>query len=416
MNPFDLIALSSSALKERKLRAALTIAMVVIGAGLITALNGMTTGMLQYMVGQFSTLGANVIIVQPASSSFRMSEPVRMTLERLPNVKDAALFIQQTAKIQSGGKTKASIVVGIDQTKLTLIFPAIELDRGNFVPPHDSIGILLGNRIANPTDMSVPFAQYGQSVTIEYSYLEGQKMMTAKRSFRVEGILAYMGTSAMFIPVDMMASISLAAANSLFKRGGGYDGVFVIANSQDLVEGIMKQIRNIYGTSIQTLSAKSIIQIVQNVLSMFQLFMGSIAAVSLVVASVGILAGLYTSVMERTREIGVLKALGFKNWMILMLFLNEAVLIGAIGGAIGDAVGVVLGHGMAVLAGQVRGSFTQQIPAEQGPGAIGYIGPIFPLDAFATVWLFSVALSVFAGVYPAWRASRLDPVVALRKE
>ena len=71
---------------------------------------------------------------------------------------------------------------------------------------------------------------------------------------------------------------------------------------------------------------------------------------------------------------------------------------------------------MAVLAGQVRGSFTQQIPVEQGPGAIGYIGPIFPLDAFVTVWLFSVALSVFAGVYPAWRASRLDPVVALRKE
>jgi len=416
MNPFDLIALSFGALRERKLRAALTVAMVVIGVGLITALNGMTTGMFQYMIGQFSTLGANVIIVQPSSSSFRMTEPVRMTLERLPNVKDAVLFIQQTAKIESGGKTKASIVIGIDQTKLPLIFPAIELDRGNFVPPHDSIGILLGNRVANPPDMSVPFARYGQSVTVEYSYLEGQKMMTAKRSFRVEGILAYVGTSAMFIPFDQMASISLAAANSLFKRGGGYDGLFVIANSQDLVEGIMNQIRNIYGTSVQTISSKSIIQIVQNVLSMFQLFMGGIAAVSLVVASVGILAGLYTSVMERTKEIGLLKALGFKNWMILMLFLNEAVLIGVIGGAIGNAVGVVLGYGMAVVAGQARGGLTQQIPTEQGLGTIGYIAPIFPLDAFVTVWLFSVALSMFAGVYPAWRASRLDPVVALRKE
>jgi len=414
MNPFDLIALSFGALRERKLRAVLTIAMVVIGAGLVTALNGMTTGMLQYMVGQFSILGANAIIVQPASSSFKMTEPVRITLERIPNVRDAVLFIQQTAKIESGSKTKASIIIGIDQTKLPLVFPAVELDQGNFVPPHDSIGILLGNRVANPPDMSVPFARYGQSVTIEYNYLEGQKMITAKRSFRVEGILAYMGASAMFIPVDQMASISLAAANSLFKRGGGYDGVFVIANSQDLVEDIMKQISSIYGTSVQTLSAKSIIQIVQNILSMFQLFMGSIAAVSLVVASVGILAGLYTSVMERTREIGLLKALGFKNWAILMLFLNEAVLIGVIGGAIGNAVGVVLGYGMAILAGQVRGSVTQQIPT--GPGTIGYIAPIFPLDAFITVWLFSVALSVFAGVYPAWRASRLDPVVALRKE
>jgi hypothetical protein len=97
--------------------------------------------------------------------------------------------------------------------------------------------------------------------------------MTAKRSFRAEGILAYTGTSAMFIPFDQMASISLAAANSLLKRGGGYNAAFIIANSQDLVQDIMKQICTIYGTSVQTISAKSIIQIVQNLLSMFQLFM-----------------------------------------------------------------------------------------------------------------------------------------------
>ena len=218
----------------------------------------------------------------------------------------------------------------------------------------------------------------------------------------------------MFIPFDQMASISLAAANSLFKRGGGYDAAFVIANSQDFVEDIIKQIRSIYSTSVQAISSKSIIQIVQNVLSMFQLFMGGIAAVSLVVASVGILAGLYTSVMERTREIGLLKALGFKNWMILMLFLNEAVLIGVIGGGIGNSVGVVLGYGMAILAGQVRAGATEEI--QMGQGTIGYITPIFPIEGFVTVWLFSVALSIFAGVYPAWRASRLDPVVALRKE
>lgn len=98
--------------------------------------------------------------------------------------------------------------------------------------------------------------------------------------------------------------------------------------------------------------------------------------------------------------------------MILMLFLNEAVLIGVIGGAFENAVGVVLGYGMAMLAGQVRGNVTQEIQT----ATIGYIAPIFPLDGFITVWLFYVALSVFAGVYPAWRASRLDPVVALRKE
>jgi putative ABC transport system permease protein len=146
----------------------------------------------------------------------------------------------------------------------------------------------------------------------------------------------------------------------------------------------------------------------------FSVFLGSVASVSLVVAAVGIFAGLYTSVMERTKEIGLLKSIGFKKRGILGVFLTEAALIGLIGGLVGDAVGVILGYGMAVIAGQVRSQVTAEMTA--GGTSISYVPPSFTLENFLFILAFSVAVSMLAGAYPAWRASRLDPVVALRKE
>jgi putative ABC transport system permease protein len=412
MNIVDVFPLAFDALKEHKLRAALTIAMVVIGAALVTGLNGLTGGMNAYMMKQFSTLGANVIITFPASSSFRISEQVRTSMERIAGVKAAVAFIQQAATIESGSSTRSAIIAGVEQPKLPLIFPTIELAEGSFVSPYNAVGIVLGSTVANPPGQAGPFARYGQSVTIKYAYQGERGVEIAKRSFRVEGILSFMGTSGMFIPVDRMAFISLAAANSLFKRGGNYDGIFVVAASQDVVDKVVKEIRNLYSTNLEVYTAKSIIQMIQQIMGAMQILMGSIASVSLIVASVGILAGLYTSVMERTREIGVLKALGFKNWMVLMLFLSEAIIIGVIGGTLGNGIGVLLGYVMATVVGQVRG----QIASGMRGGTVGYVPPVFTIDQVVFVWMFSVILSVFAGIYPAWRASKLDPVVALRKE
>lgn len=414
MNILDLMMLSFSALKERKLRAVLTIAMVAIGAGLVTALSGMTNGLYTYMLGQFSTLGANIVIVMPASSSFRINEPVRDSIERIANVKDVAPFIQQVATLESGGTSKATTIIGIDQNKLPLIFPTVQIAEGSLIPPHDAIGIVVGNTVAYPPGQSTPFLRYHQSVIVKYTYQEGVKLVTDTRSFQVKGILSYMGTSAMFIPIDRMAAISLHTANSLFKRGGSYDALFVIATDADAVEDVVSRIKKIYENNVEAISAKSIIQIVQNIMGALQVFIGGIAGVSLVVASVGILAGLYTSVMERTREIGLLKALGFKSWMILMLFLDEAILIGMIGGAVGCGVGIILAHILAILSGQVRGAATSQMPGMEG--GFGFVPPVFTSDIFMFVWLFCVGLSVVAGVYPAWRASRFDPVIALRKD
>ena len=412
MEIVDLFILSFEALKERKLRASLTTLMVVIGAALVTGLNGLTTGLNEYMVKQFSTLGANVIIVLPGSQSIRLDNQVTKNLEKIHDVVTALPFIQQSATIESGGSSRNVFVMGIDQQKLHLVIPTLELESGSLIQPSDSTGIVIGNTVAYPPGQSIPFAQYGQSITIKFLAQGEASPSLVKASFRVKGIIKYMGTSSVFIPIDRMALISLNAANSLFKRAGVYDGILLVATNQDVVEKIVSDIRKILGTNVEIHTAKSIIQTIQNIMGAFQLFMGSVASVSLIVASVGILAGLYTAVMERTKEIGILKALGFKNHAILLLFLNEALWIGIIGGLIGDVLGIGLGYALAISAGEMRRRTTIQSPI----GQLGYIPPIFTLENLIFVWIFCLLLSIIAGVYPAWKASKLDPVVALRKE
>ena len=406
----DILRLSSGALLERKVRAALTILMVVIGASLVTALRGMTAGTYEYVVGQFGLLGANVVIVLPASGSFKMTETVRDRLAHVENVLEAVPFIQNLVLMEAHGESRQVPLIGIDQSKLSMIFPSIRVCQGKFISYQDSTGILLGYSVAYPSGESKPFASHGESVTIYYSCEEDGREVLKKRPFRVKGILDYVGTSTFFIPVDRMACISLPAANSLFERKGVYDGIFIVVEAQSLVDKVVEDIRRVYATSLEIYSAKTIIQTAENVMSSIELMMSGVAAVSLIVAAVGILASLYTSVLERTKEIGLLKALGFKSRSVMGLFLGEAAIVGLIGGTLGNTFGIVLAHILSLAIGKFREhAYTELF-------AIPYTPPIFKPETFIYVWIFTFVLSILSGVYPAWRAARLDPVEALRRE
>ncbi|HJW98385.1 MAG TPA: FtsX-like permease family protein, partial [Candidatus Bathyarchaeia archaeon] len=138
-----------------------------------------------------------------------------------------------------------------------------------------------------------------------------------------------------------------------------------------------------------------------------------IAAISLIVAGVGIMNIMIVSLMERTREIGILKALGAKGRTVLLIFLFEAVIIGLMGGAIGIGLGWVLANVVAVVfrgGGVFMGN-----QANAGTGGLT-ITPILTLPVFFGALAFGVGVSVVFAIYPAWRASKLKPVDALRYE
>jgi putative ABC transport system permease protein len=398
--------------------------MVVIGTGLITGLNGLTEGINVFLTDQFSTLGANVLMVFPSTQSFRLTPQVASRIKSISGVSAAIPYISQAVTMRSGGQSRRLTVAGMDQTKLPLIYPTAKLEAGYLPPPSDAISMLVGNYVAHPPDKTSPFVEVGWSVSLQYSEIEtvGQTQRTVlkSRSFRVGGVLEYIGSMG-FIPVDRMAFMSLAAADGFFGRGGVYDGIFVVTQSQDRNSAVQSAISKIYGRNLTVFSPAAIAQTIQKVISGIAVFVGGIAAISLLVASIGIITTLYTSVIERTREIGVLKALGFSDRLTLLLFLNEATLIGLLGASAGTFAGM----GLAYLLNFALGGFGAGGQAGAGGGAglfggggglISGVKPVFQVQSMAQIWVFSVALSVVAGLYPAWRASRLDPVVALRKE
>ncbi|MCD6089369.1 ABC transporter permease, partial [Candidatus Bathyarchaeota archaeon] len=143
------------------------------------------------------------------------------------------------------------------------------------------------------------------------------------------------------------------------------------------------------------------------------LFIRIVAMVSLLVASVGIITTLQTSVMERVREIGLLKALGFTNRLVLAVFLCEATIIGIVGGGIGAVFGMALSYGMSWVLGR---SLNIELSSNGGNLLNIEIVPTFDVWNIVSTWILCIVLSMISGFYPSWRASRLNPVEALRRE
>jgi putative ABC transport system permease protein len=159
-----------------------------------------------------------------------------------------------------------------------------------------------------------------------------------------------------------------------------------------------------------------VLNILSNVFSVIQLFLGGIAAISLLVAGIGIMNIMIVSLMERTREIGILKALGMKSRTVLAVFLGESAIVGLMGAVIGIVSGWVLAN-IVALVFRGGGLIMAGNQAATGAGAGGIIiTPLLTPPVLLGALVFGVGVSVVFALYPAWRASRLKPVEALRYE
>jgi putative ABC transport system permease protein len=160
-------------------------------------------------------------------------------------------------------------------------------------------------------------------------------------------------------------------------------------------------------------SATAVLSILSNVFSVIQLFLGGIAAISLLVAGIGIMNIMIVSLMERTREIGILKALGMRGQTVLLIFLCESVIIGLIGATIGIGSGWVLANIVALVLRRGGGLLQGTRAANTGGMTIT---PLLTPTVAILVLVFGVGVSAIFALYPAWRASKLKPVEALRYE
>jgi ABC-type antimicrobial peptide transport system permease subunit len=230
----------------------------------------------------------------------------------------------------------------------------------------------------------------------------------------VKGVLTPFGVVG-FLNLDETAFISLMGARLTFKLTY-YSGVYVIANSPEDVATAQADVQSYFGTNARIMSAQSMLETVQSITGQLTFFMGGIAAVSLFVAGVGIANTMFVSIMERTREIGVMKAIGYKASSIMMMFLAEASITGIVGGLLGTVTGSLLSF---LLSGGLSGMGMGMGPRMGGGSSTttssGFT-PVITPDLVMFSLLFPIGISILAGLYPAWRASKLNIVTALKYE
>jgi putative ABC transport system permease protein len=446
LNVGEIFSFALNAIKDRKVRSALTILMVLVGSSLLVAVSAFGAGFSDFFNKQFSNLAPNILFVSsvqqesdstpvggtsaPPSAKITLNSAVEARIRSLPFVDQVVPSYQSDITVQSGSESKSFSLLSIDPTKLLLVAPTLSLTEGSTFPSSaDPTAILVAEEIAIPPGEDTPFINLGQSVRLTYSFVEPEtgEAKEESKSFVVRGVIESTGNPT----IDNAVVIGLQAGDTLLQRAGKYDSLFVAAISADYVDLVEEEIRTIYGNDIGITTVQAILETVEEFTGGINSFLSSIAIVSLVVGAVGIITTLYTSVVERTKEIGTLKALGATNLTILGLFLMEAVLIGVIGASMGLAAGIGMGYMLVSSSPGGGGEGTDETGNATGSGDGGTgdddtqtssgetqqsetFAPVFLGEDMIRVWVTSVGLSMLAGFYPAWKASRYLPVDALR--
>jgi putative ABC transport system permease protein len=407
------------ALKDRKLRSALTVLGIVIGSALIVALVASTGGLTASVTSQIEKIGVTTITVFSTSPRTPITDQDVEAVREIVGVKDVIPYYQQRLTLTSGSDTLSVSLYGIEQNKLQILYKSLVLSQGALADEYDPTGIVIGSGIANPSSGSFPTVGVDDMLILQGSASPSSRS-TPTYSFLVKGILAPFGAAG-FVNIDETVFLSLNGARLLF-GSAYYSGMYAIAESPDAVSSVVTSMQNYFGSNARVTSSSAFLSTVQSITSQLTLFLGSVAAVSLVVAGVGIANTMYISVIERTREIGILKAIGFRPKQILSLFLWEAAVTGMLGSVFGTITGVglsyLLGGGLPFIGGRRT---TGAAPSGGGPGQMVAFGstsfsPVFSAYLIVFSLLFPVAIAVLAGFYPAWRASRMNAVTALKYE
>jgi putative ABC transport system permease protein len=395
-------------LSANKARSALTILGIVIGVGAVIALVSIGRGAQSTITGSIEGIGTNLLFVfRGGSEDVRNPKPI--TLEdaqaiadpfQAPSVIGVAPVMQGSGKVTAAGESTTTQITGVTPDYAPV--RNYKLSEGQFIDESQLLGrssvVVLG------TDVADKLFGRTQGLVGETVRIEGQP-------FRVIGILESRGGSA-FSNEDNVAIIPLTTAQVRLLRRSNRDQVdviFVQAISPETVSAASEEVTQILRTRHRTaigaddftiLSQQDFVATASTITGVLTIFLGGIAAISLLVGGIGIMNIMLVSVTERTREIGLRKAVGAKKTDILIQFLAESAVLSLIGGIIG----IGLGWAISMVVGQIAAANNATL------------NPYLSLDTILLATLFSTAVGLFFGIYPANRAASLEPVEALRYE
>jgi len=396
MSVLELLRLALSRLRTSRLRAALTMLGVIIGVASVVALVGVGQGTTSNITNRLSSLGTNLLTVNPTTQSSDGS--TTLTLEDadaiavLDGVAAVAPEVSTSLTVAAGDETTDTTIVGTSQAYADV--RAYDVWQGSFLT---DTAVDQGLRVAvlgktTADDLGLTEADLGSEITIDGI------------PFTVIGILQPKGGSGFQDPDDQVI-VPVGTVQKYFVGGDSVRTIGIstsdpasMASAKTEITALLRG-RHDLATSddddFDIFDQTQLLAAASSISGTLTLLLGGIASISLVVGGIGIMNIMLVSVRERTREIGIRKAIGARGRDILAQFLVEALTLSLLGGLIGIAVGLAVSAGIGQIAGW---------------------GFVFdPTTVIAAVG-FSLAVGVVFGVWPARQAARLDPILALRYE
>ena len=409
--------LALNILLHSKLRSWLTIIGIVIGVAAIVAIVSIGEGAQLSVQERLGGLGADLVTVSPgfqrATGGFRgfgggggnqgtsttTTSAKNLTtndvqiIKSIEGIKYINGMIQGRVDVSYLAETASVTVQGVDTLAWSNMITT-ELESGRYLNPGDSGAIVIGNRV--------------EKSTFKQPLLLNRDLSIEGKLFKIVGILKasdggddnriYMSIEA---ARDVIENVGQKKLDSIVLKVDNPDNVDAITSEIDLRLMMSRHVTN-KTKDFTVTSSKATLERIQGVTETFTIFLGAIAAVSLLVGAVGIANTMFTSVLEKTKEIGIMKAIGARNKDIMIVFLLNSALVGLVGGLLGIGLGSVISK---VLPNLLTGI---------GPG--GSVKTVVPISLLIEAMAISISIGMIAGAIPAYRASKLKPVDALRYE
>jgi putative ABC transport system permease protein len=392
-------------LTKRKLRSWLTMIGIFISIATIFTLVSLSLGLQEAVKEQFDILGANKLFIMPKammsggtiSGSFMLTEKDVNALEKMSEIEYITYYVMGNVKVNFNGETKYSMAIGIPPERMDIFIEtgSWKVMEGRFPREGERAVVFLGSDFKK------------EGVIFKKEINLGDKITINEKSFKVIGIAEPIGNpsddSSILVPLE-----EFRETTNISQR---IDMIMVEAkegeNITELSQKVEKDLRKERGLTEKTRdfaisTPEELLKSIQNILGIITAFLAGIAAISLLVGAIGIANTMYTSVLERTREIGVMKAIGAKNSDIAKIFLIESGLLGLVGGIIGVILGYALSKSIEYIAINQLNTTLLQVATP-------------PYLIFGCLF-FGFTIGAIFGVLPAIQASKTKIVDALRYE
>jgi putative ABC transport system permease protein len=400
MTPLEYLRVSLEALASNPIRSLLTMLGVIIGVASVIMLVSIGEGAKSYIRSELMGIGSNLLVINPGKTETTgMMHPPsgvhKLTLDDLRAIEKRATalvgatpLVVSSAPVKFENRTRDVIVIGTDDKFQDIRNLHVEI--GSFLTPAD-------------VEARRKVAVIGRTVKKELfrdANPLGESLKIGDAPFRVIGIMEKKGMTLGF-DIDDLVFIPVETAQELFDQDGITEILAQVVNENE-IDRAKEQIRRTLirrhagEEDFSIVTQQAMLSTAQGILNTFTYVLGGIASISLLVGGIGIMNIMLVSVRERTREIGLRKAVGASERDILIQFVIESVTLSVVGGLIGIALGAGIAYG-------ARAAF-----------------PVIPVAVTAwsivTAFAFALLVGVFFGIYPAMKAARLNPIDALRYE